>query len=374
MSKSLDNFLKQLNSYDDAVDHDEDMLCKGNVLRSTSPYLNWCFANHGGGLPKGLTLMLYGPAKSGKTLITGSFAAAAQWADPECVVIKVNTEMRGRYQKSTFMGIDKRRFIEWDTNEPNKIFNRWNQEIVPLLNSGLKVGLFIVDSTNGIRGIKGLTADDIDQHLIGDKALTLGTGFEMIMSSMRKFRIPVIITSHVRANIDTKPGQKYAPKEKLAAPYAIKHMAEYFMSIQRGGGEDARKDSHGNDLIDQSKKDARGSGDKTGHKIYFRMEENSLGTHGRAGQFIIDFKKGLVDVEGQVMEMACNVGLFDRGGSWFKSDLFPGGKLNGKAAVAQFFKENPKVMSKFIESVYEMDFRPENTLEIDALKELMGYA
>jgi RecA/RadA recombinase len=355
LSKTQEAFLKQLRKYEDTVDHSKDMLGRESVLRSTSPYVNWTFGIHGGGLPRGLGLILYGPPKAGKSLIAGSFMAGAHAADPEALVIKFNTEMRGQYQKTNFLGVDQERLVEFDTNEPDEIFNRWNNDIVPMLKNGMKVGLTVFDSLNGIRGIKGLDAEDVSQHLIGDKALTLGTGFEMILSSFRRFKIPYIATTHVRANIDTGPQAKYAPKEKMAAPYAIKHMGEFFMSVQRGTGEDARVDSAGNALVDEETKDARGNVSKAGHKIFLRMEENSLGVHGRAGQFIVDFKKGLVDVEGQVTEMAIGCGMFDQGGSWFSHPLFPNGKVNGKKAVAEFFRANPGKMVEFVEEIYARD-------------------
>ena len=85
------------------------------------------------------------------------------------------------------------------------------------------------------------------------------------------------------------------------------------------------------------------------------MEENSLGVHGRAGQFTVDFKKGLVDIEGQIADMAVGCGLFSIAGAWYSHPLLPGGKCQGRKGVSDFFRANPDKMATFMEEIYAQD-------------------
>jgi recombination protein RecA len=344
------SWTEQLKRYDDAVKDDYNPFLPENMVRCTSPYVNWIFGHRNGAFPKGCGVMLYGPQKSGKSLLISDFIANLHREDPEAIVIKFNTELRGQYQKSTFLGIDPDRLIEYDTNVPIDIFNRISGDISEMIDQGAPIKMIVIDSMSGIRGIRGLDSNDIDQAQIGDEALTITRGLKQIASILKKKKIAYFLTSHMRANIDTN--NPHAKKDKAAANWATKHFAEYFVSVVRAGAKDDVKDLAGN-LFESEIKDARGNKDVIAHSIYCKMEESSFGISGRAAKFTIDYKNGIINIHDQITEMAMNAGIIkSAGGSWYEYD---GKRMNGKKQVSLFLKDNPELAQELVKQVHALD-------------------
>ena len=87
------NWMAKLQKLDGAVEigkYDP----QSNCLQSPSPYSNWSFGIKGHGLPFGYSMLLGGPAKSGKTFVLLNFIAELHKSDPTAWAVIYNTEMR----------------------------------------------------------------------------------------------------------------------------------------------------------------------------------------------------------------------------------------------------------------------------------------
>src|SRR5690606_23990595 len=341
---------KALTSYEDVVKFEYDAFAPENGIKSPSPYLNWTFANKGHTLPKGAGLLLFSEPKAGKSLTIQAFVQELHRRDPEQVAIVFNTEMRGFLQNGVFDGINKDNLIIYDTCRPEDIFDRFADEILPLIQDGMPLGLVAIDSITMIGGTKA-EGRSVNDHLVGDKALTKSKGFDRMIPILKKYKIPYIGVEQMRMNVDTN--NPYAPKEKMAADFKTRHIFEYFMSIKVANAADDKTDIEGNRFEDDSIRDARGNKERTGHKIYFKMEMSSLGPAGRAGLLTFDYEKGIINTHEELFLMGYNTGVIKREGNsnYVYGDL----KINGKANFAKKIREDEELAGMILADVMKLD-------------------
>jgi len=347
-NKSIGKFLNQLRNLEGAVNPEYNPF--ENVIRSGSPSLNWIYGK-GMGLPLGFSEILFGPPKSGKSLLTYMKAGDLHKNDPEAVVIKFNTEMREAGQLAPYWGIDPERYIAFDVNEPELIFNRLTNDILPMIQAGLPVKYIIIDSIQGIQGIKEMNSGDINQHLIGDHAQTVQKGLKQILPMLRRHKIALTCTAHVRANVDIGPGGK-GPATKMGGAWALKHFAEYFVSVNRAAAQEDKVDIAGQKFEKEDAKDLRGNKEQYGHKIWVKMEESSVGVAGRAGQFTLSYDQGLINTDEEIFKLGAAHGLIDQAGAFFTINRE---KFQGRAKAAMALRESPKLQAYIMDVIAEQN-------------------
>jgi RecA/RadA recombinase len=141
------------------------------------------------------------------------------------------------------------------------IFDRIEKDIAAMCQEGAPIRLVIIDSINAIQGRRAMNADTIMTQQIGDLALTLQDGFKRILPVQRKYKIAVILTSHVRAEMD-QAEQMRGNKVKMAAGFGVQHYGEYFMYVEqnrsKAGSEtllgEKLEDENNTDLMDKAEK------------------------------------------------------------------------------------------------------------------------
>jgi hypothetical protein len=76
-----------------------------------------------------------------------------------------------------------------------------------------------------------MNADSVMVQQIGDEAKTLQDGFKRILAVQRKYKIAVVLTSHVRAEMD-QAEQMRGNKVRMGASFGVQHYGEYFMFVE----------------------------------------------------------------------------------------------------------------------------------------------
>jgi RecA/RadA recombinase len=284
-------------------------------LRTPSPSINIAMAIKGHGLPFGYSMVLYGPPKGGKSVICNAFIGQLHREDPEAVAITFNTEMRGELQSSDksakSFGIDPERFVCYDVNKPSEIFDRIETDIAACCQDGLKVKLIIIDSLKGIAGRRFLSADSVDTQQIGDQAATIQDGLMRILPVIRKHKIALVMTTHVRAEMDMAE-QKRGHKVKMASAFATQHMAELFCFVEKNQSKAGKTDLSGSEFVKEDLRDFMDNNDKTGHKVRFKVTGNSIGPDGRTGEFTLDYSKGIINQYEEVFQLGKNFGIIEK--------------------------------------------------------------
>jgi hypothetical protein len=346
-------WMDKLNKMEGAVDKDYNPYAPENVIRSTSPSLNWTFAK-GCGLPYGQTGIIYGPPKAGKSLISNLFIAGMHQANPDYIAVRFNTEMReGAQGDNAKWGIDENRFTGYDVNEPQLIFDRITNELEPMLKEGMPLKLIIIDSMEGIEGVKAANKESILDHTIGDHALTIGEGLKRILPIIRRNRIAVICTSHIRANLKMNGG--HGPDTKMAGGYAQKHWFEYYMEVKHDKSADGKTSVDGVKFEDNDAKDFKGNKEKTGHKIWCKMAESSVGVGGRTGQITLDYNKGLINTYEEVFQLAKGLGLVERPN--LRTYVVDGVKYTSKGDFARAIANDEELAKKIVQAAYDRDLK-----------------
>lgn len=341
-------WLKQLKAYDDAVDYEYDSFAPENCLYTPSPYFNWIFANKSHGVPKNASILLLSEQKAGKSLSSYAMILEMQQRDQDGIAIYFNTELRGALQHDVFPSIDKDRMIIYDTKDPVEIFDRIEKDIKPMVQDGMPLRMIIIDSLTEIQGVKRKDADSVADHLRGDHALTLQTGFDKLVPFCKRNKILLIGTSQMRAEQNSRPG---GPQDRMAEGWITKHTFEYFISLKRAGAADDKKDIEGK-TFEEDTKDARDNKLLTGHKVYVKCEANSVGPQGRSGVFTLDYKRGIINQYEEVFHLGKNTGVIKLNGQTYS---FGEHSVRGQAAFALLIRDNPKLYTDILEEVRKID-------------------
>lgn len=343
-------WMKQLQSYDDAVDLDKDSFAADNCLYTPSPYMNWIFANKAHGVPKNASILFFSEPKAGKSLSIYAMIMEMQKRDPEGIAIYFNTELRGALQKDVFEGLDKERLVIYDTNDPVEIFDRVEGDIKAMVQDGMPLRMIAIDSLTNIQGIKRGNADSVANHLMGDQALTLQNGLGKLVPFCKRNSILLIGTSQMRANLDAG---SYGPKEKMAAQWATKHAFEYFISLKKAGAAEDKQDIEGKTFEEDDMKDARGNKLVNGHKVFVKMEASSIGQSGRAGVFTLSYDQGIINQHEEIFWLGKNTGVIQMEGT--KTYKFGDQKWNGKKECALAIRDSAELGAAILAAVKKLD-------------------
>jgi hypothetical protein len=255
-------------------------------------------------------------------------------------------------------GIDLSRYQPVEINTPKGIFDQIEQDLASHCQEGMPLKLVIIDSITGIQGRRAMNADSIDVQQIGDLALTLQEGFKRILPVQRKYRFALVITCHVRAEMDPLE-QKRGNKVKMAMPFGVQHYAEYFGFVEANRNKDGRVDLLGNDLKDEEEGfvDLSGNEDQIAHKIRFKMKDSSFGPKGRVGEFTLAYRKGKITGVKNLHEEAFLLGT-GRGVITKPTTLkysFGGNEWTGKDATIKALRDDPALCDEILAEVFRRD-------------------
>ena len=333
-----------------------------NVIQSPSPALNFTFGN-GHGLPRGYSMLLYGPPRGGKSIICNAMAGQCHRDYPDAWVIKFNTEFRENGQtddsQKRVYGIDPERYMAIEANSPDKIFDVIEKEIAALAQDGMDIGLVIIDSLNQIQGRRSMNADTIMTQQIGDNALTIQEGLKRILPVQRKHNFALIVTSHIRAQMDTKvsggaivhttPTNAIRP----AVSYGTQHHCEYYMYVCPATGSENKVDAFGKKFEDENALDMRDNAEKTGHKIRVKLTDNSVGPKGREGIFTFDYHKGFINQFEEAFELGVARGIIERPNNTMYA--FEGREWKGREAMLTAIRDDREMVQKVLQELKRRD-------------------
>lgn len=325
------------------------------VLQSGSPYLDYIYANSHG-LPFGYSEIIFGPPKCGKSILCNMKAGALHRSDPEAIVVKFNTEMREEGQMSPYWGIDHDRYQAYNVNKPGEVFDYIEHEIAEMCEAGAPIKYIIIDSMQGIQGRRGQNAGSIDDFQPGDHAITIQEGMKRIIPTIRKYKIALTCTAHIRANFD---GGFHAAKTKMAGAWGLQHTCEYFISVNRDRSSDGKKDLLKQELADSTMKDVKGAKDLTGHKIFVKMEDSSVGVAKRVGEFTLSYKEGLINTHEEVFLMARGMNIITLRGNRYYT--YGETEYNSKGDILKAIQEIPELYKQIIDESILLDMAHHKT-------------
>lgn len=339
------------------------------VIPSPSPSLNFTFGN-GWGLPAGYSMVLYGPPKGGKSVICNAMAGQIQRIDPEAWVVKFNTEFREEGQLSdeqqTMWGIDPNRYVAYETNQPDQIFDRIEHEFAALAGQGMKLKLVIIDSVTQIQGRRSMNADTVMTQQIGDNALTIQEGLRRILPVQRKLGFALILTAHVRAQLDPLEqmrGKKFRP----AIAFGTQHHCEYSMWVEPNQSAAGKIDELKQTFISEDVQDLAGKGEKLGHKIKIKMMDSSMGPKERSGEFTLDYHRGIINTHEEVFRLGVGWNVIKHPNNQTYS--YAGKDYRGKPALLEALKASQELQDAILLDLRAADLAGNLTASAPIAKE-----
>jgi RecA/RadA recombinase len=349
----MNKFAAKLRKIEGAVIERTDPFATENLLKWSSPGVNWIFGrNHG--MPFGYSTLLWGEKKSGKSFLFYDAAGTLHRSDPDAIVIKFDTEMRDEGQLTPEMikifGIDTDRFVVYYVNRPEQIFDVIKNDVKSLIDDGAKIKLIGIDSISDMMGRREAEQESVTQHQIGDHAVTLQVGLKSIIATQRLKKIALIMTAHARDEMD--PWEiKRGNKKKPAAANAVLHHCEFFINVDKNKTASGKVDALERQFVDENRKDMTDDGEQTGHKVRVWMENSSMGAVGRIAEFTIDYHRGIINQHEEVFRLGLNWKVIDRPskGQYIIGDKKFIGKPNLLDALSKDVNLQQEVMSKILE-------------------------
>jgi RecA/RadA recombinase len=326
-------------------------------LDTPSPSFNFIYGKNWL-MPFGFSTIFYGPPAGGKSLLTNAIIGHLHKTDPEAIAVKYNTELRELGQltdhDAKIWGIDRDRYVAFNTNKPDEIFDPIVNQINADCQEGSPIKLIIIDSMSNIAGRRSLNADSINTMQIGDEAATLQAGLKMIMPVYRKHKIHLIMTVQVRDEMD--PLQKMRGNDtKMAASWYLKHAAEYYVNIERDDTKNGKSD-----LLDNNYVETMGSSindpkkmEISGHRIRFQMKKSSVHAPGRSGALTFDYRKGIINTHEEVFLLGTTRGVIQRPNNvtyTYKNDSW-----RGMPAMLEAIKNSQELYDSILKDVKEID-------------------
>lgn len=328
-----------------------------DVVRTPSPSVNFTFGKSHG-LPRGYTLVTFGPPKCGKTTLLFMMIGQLHRDDPDAIAVIWDTEFRYEGQLSEAdcikWGIDPDRVIVICTNTAAGVFDRFEKDIGKMVQDGAPIKFAAIDSINGIQGRRSLNAKSIDVQQRGDHALTIQEGLKRILPVQRAGKIALYLSTHVRAEMDETEVMR-GNTQRMAASFGLQHHCEYFMYIAPRLAVADRKDFFEQEFVDESKKDLADKAERTAHKIRCVMRANSMAPAGRAGEFTLDYQRGIINTFEEVFWLAVNRGVVERPNN--RKYVFGGREWDGKDAFAIALRDEPEIAQKILQKLKDDDLK-----------------
>ena len=265
-----------------------------------------------GGLPRGRIIEIFGPESSGKTTLALHVVAEAQKMGGEAAFIDAEHALDPVYAKHLGVDIDNLIVSQPDTGEQAL-------EIAEALVRSGAIDVIVVDSVAALVPKAEIDGDMGDSH-IGLQARLMSQALRKLAGEINKSKSIIIFINQLREKV----GVMFGNPETTPGGRALK----FYSSIRL----DIRK-------IENIKQE----GEVVGNRARVKVIKNKVAPPFREAEFDIVYGKG-ISKEGNVLDLAVNLDLIEKSGSWFS---YNGNRIGqGRENVKQYLLENPKIMEE----------------------------
>ena len=268
-----------------------------------------------GGYPKGRIIEIYGPESSGKTTFALHAIAEAQKQGGYAAFIDAEHALDPSYAKALGVDVDNLIIFQPDNGEQAL-------EIVEELVRSNAIDIIVIDSVAALVPKAEIEGDMGDSH-IGLQARLMSQAMRKLAGVINKSKAVAIFINQIREKV----GVMFGSPETTSGGRALKFYATIRLDIRR---------------IDQIKQGTEAIGNST----RIRVVKNKVAPPFKVAEVDIIFGKG-ISHEGELLDMACNMDIIIKSGSWFsyKGDRLGQGRENVKEVLAK----NPE-LAKEIET------------------------
>ncbi len=270
-----------------------------------------------GGVPRGRIIEVFGPESSGKTTLALHIIAEAQKMNGEAAFIDAEHALDPVYAKHLGVDIDNLIVSQPDTGEQAL-------EITESLVRSGALDVIVVDSVAALVPKAEIDGDMGDSHM-GLQARLMSQALRKLAGAINKSKTVIIFINQLREKI----GVMFGNPETTTGGRALKFYASVRLDIRK---------------IENIKQD----GEVIGNRARVKVIKNKVAPPFREAEFDIVYGKG-ISKEGNILDMAVNLDIIEKGGSWFS---YNGEKIGqGRENAKKYLKENPDVMKEIEKKV-----------------------
>ena len=270
-----------------------------------------------GGIPRGRIVEVYGPESSGKTTLALHIIAEAQKMNGEAAFIDAEHALDPVYAKHLGVDIDNLIVSQPDTGEQAL-------EITESLVRSGALDVIVVDSVAALVPKAEIDGDMGDSHM-GLQARLMSQALRKLAGAINKSKTVLIFINQLREKI----GVMFGNPETTTGGRALKFYASVRMDIRKT--ENIKQD-----------------GEFKGSRVRVKVVKNKVAPPFREAEFDIVYGKG-ISKEGNVLDMAVNLDIVEKSGSWFG---YNGERIGqGRENVKKYLAENPDIMKEVEDKV-----------------------
>lgn len=336
----------KMKALDAAIAHIEKQYGKGSVMKlgenranmdvETVPTgsLSLDLALGLGGVPKGRIIEIYGPESSGKTTVTLHMVAEVQKLGGIAGFIDAEHALDPAYARNIGVDIDNLYISQPDNGEQAL-------EIAETMVRSGAIDIVVVDSVAALVPKAEIDGEMGDAH-VGLQARLMSQALRKLTAVISKSNCVVIFINQLREKV----GVMFGSPETTTGGRALKFYSSVRMDIRR---------------IEALKM----NGEIVGNRTRVKVVKNKIAPPFREAEFDIMFGQG-ISKEGDVLDLASNVDIIVKSGSWYS---YGGSKIGqGRENAKQYLKEHPELLEEVSQKVrvhYGLGADVEKTGDID---------
>lgn len=285
-----------------------------------------------GGYPLGRIIEIYGPESSGKTTLAIHAVAEAQKIGLKAAYIDAENAFDREYASALGVDVNRLYFAQPDCGEDCL-------DIATKLISSGKIGICVIDSVAALIP-KAELEGAMGESRVGLQARLMSQALRKMVGIIKKSNCLCIFINQIREKI----GVLFGNPETTTGGNALKFYASMRLEV--------RKSSQIKD------------GDEaTANLTKVKIVKNKCAPPFRKAEFEIEYGKG-INKFNEVIEMAINLDIIHKSGSWFSYDNTKIGQ--GKQTVIEILKDNPELFEE-IEQQIILTINNKNESKIDEL-------
>ena len=265
-----------------------------------------------GGIPRGRIIEIFGPESSGKTTIALHMISEAQKLGGEAAFIDAEHALDPVYAKHLGVDIDNLIVSQPDTGEQAL-------EIAEALVRSGALDIIVVDSVAALTPKAEIDGDMGDSH-VGLQARLMSQALRKLSGVINKSKCVIVFINQLREKV----GVMFGNPETTPGGRALKFYASVRLDIRR---------------IESIKQD----GEVVGNRTRVKVVKNKVAPPFREAEFDIIYGKG-VSKEGNILDIAVNLDIIEKSGSWFS---YNGERIGqGRENAKDYLMKNPKIVEE----------------------------
>lgn len=272
-----------------------------------------------GGYPKGRIIEIYGPESSGKTTFALHAIAEVQKTGGKAAFIDAEHALDPVYAKKLGVNINDLLLSQPDTGEQAL-------EICEALVRSEAMSIIVIDSVAALVPQAEIEGEMGDSH-VGLQARLMSQALRKLSGAINKTNTICIFINQLREKV----GVMFGNPETTPGGRALKFYSSIRLDVRR-----AEQIKQGADVI--------------GNKTVVKVVKNKVAPPFKTAEVDIMYGEG-VSKEGEIVDIASNLGIIDKSGAWFS---YNGEKIGqGKENVKLLLKENKALFDEINSKVRE---------------------